>query len=156
MVVSNSNVVRVVAMASAEPSYANDLLRQEVDRSFSSSKLWFWSSTLISNTEFCATKTMKWRFWKRNNKSKTAKASKTKRQRKSKECAECESLSTIVEGEFVVLYFWRLFCCGCHMFTGLSLWFFLLFMVQSSGAIVIKWFNSNRSWMHYMISLTRE
>ena len=48
---------------------------------------------------------MKLKFWKRSNKSKTAKACKAKRQQKSKDCSECESLSTIVEGEFVVLFF---------------------------------------------------
>ena len=79
-----------------------------------------------------------WKFWKRNNKSKTAKASKAKRQRKSKECTECESLSTIVEGEFVILYFWRLFLLWLPHVYKFIFCGFPFIMVQSSGAIVIK------------------
>ena len=115
---------------------------------------------------------MKLKFWKRSNKSKTAKASKGKSQRKSKDCTECESLRSIVEGKFVVLVV--IFVVGHSQFlhntiekSGCGQWTRLLILclinfiqlsltMQSSKAIVTECFNSNRSWICCMISLTRE
>ena len=144
-------------MASAEPLYANDLLLQEVGRSFSSAKLWLSPSSLRSNLEFCTnnwqkTLTMKLKFWKRSKKSKTAKASKDdKCQRKSEDCAECESLRTIVEGKFIGIkhswiynhFVWlcadhQNIKCPIHLFQPVQIWQILHVILESTSQFSFK------------------
>ena len=103
---------------------------------------------------------MKWRFWKRSSKSKTAKAKKGKRQQKPEDCTECDSLRTIVDGEFVVLFslekfnFVEVGTMALIIIKPIIIYF--SFVAQSSEAIVTKWFSSNRSWTRCMISSSRK
>ena len=157
LVVSNSNVIRVVAMASAEPSYANDLLHQEAGRDFSSAKLWFWPSTLISKSEFCAKperqKRWSWSSGREATNAKRLKSAKANASESLKSAQNVRPFLLLLKVSLLLLFcfvFVVLFCCCCFVVVVVLFCFFYSF--GKFNNIILLWLPH---WSFYIMSWYR-